>query len=509
MKTMGRWRARGAVLGLASVLGAAAFLAPAAHADAQSDATDAINDLASKIESGDADRGYNDTGLGEKTGDVEQYAGGYRENFSGGTIYWSEANGAKVVYGDINAKYTELGGADADNKLGLPVTSEEDGPFKPTSRELKLVGEDNTPADVAPRIYWTPEKGAYLVRGPFAAAVDKAGDALGAPVGDIQVNGDTITQEFANGPLSYNVNTGEWTSPNADLQGKLAGGLLAGLTLPKLANLGLPGLPGLDLSRINLNLPSFTAPDLHAPNVSAPDVNLGKHHISPWWWLLLLIPLALLALWWLLTRGRKGDLDVHGANLTGDVKAGDAHLKGDLKKAGAATAGAAAAGVAATKAAGRGVKGAADDAVDATKRGIKDVDAKVTGKGKAAGAAAAGAAGAAGAAAKGAAGSAGAAATGAAGAAATGAAAAAGKAAGDGVGTYTFQGKTVPVPVGGHLPLADPNEAPAGYNIKGNADSGLYHTPESRSYKATIAEIWFATEAAAKAAGFKHPDGNA
>ena len=31
----------------------------------------------------------------------------------------------------------------------------------------------------------------------------------------------------------------------------------------------------------------------------------------------------------------------------------------------------------------------------------------------------------------------------------------------------------------------------------------LFHTPESPSYDATIAEVWFADEATAEAAGFK------
>jgi hypothetical protein len=44
---------------------------------------------------------------------------------------------------------------------------------------------------------------------------------------------------------------------------------------------------------------------------------------------------------------------------------------------------------------------------------------------------------------------------------------------------------------------------PVGWTIKGNADSGLYHTPASNAYDATIAEVWFADEATAEAAGFK------
>jgi large subunit ribosomal protein L17 len=44
-----------------------------------------------------------------------------------------------------------------------------------------------------------------------------------------------------------------------------------------------------------------------------------------------------------------------------------------------------------------------------------------------------------------------------------------------------------------------PSEA---FTIKGNKDSGKYHTPESQWYDATIAEVWFTTEEAAENAGF-------
>jgi large subunit ribosomal protein L4 len=58
---------------------------------------------------------------------------------------------------------------------------------------------------------------------------------------------------------------------------------------------------------------------------------------------------------------------------------------------------------------------------------------------------------------------------------------------------------------GSHSPLADVHEAPDGYDIKGNAQSMLYHVPGSRYYKATKAEVWFTTEEAAAAAGFAKP----
>jgi large subunit ribosomal protein L17 len=50
-------------------------------------------------------------------------------------------------------------------------------------------------------------------------------------------------------------------------------------------------------------------------------------------------------------------------------------------------------------------------------------------------------------------------------------------------------------------PLED-GAAPEGFDIKGNKDSGKFHTPASQWYDATIAEVWFRTEEAAEAAGF-------
>lgn len=50
-------------------------------------------------------------------------------------------------------------------------------------------------------------------------------------------------------------------------------------------------------------------------------------------------------------------------------------------------------------------------------------------------------------------------------------------------------------------PLED-GSAPEGFEIKGNKDSGKYHTPASQWYEQTVAEVWFRTEEAAEAAGF-------
>lgn len=54
-------------------------------------------------------------------------------------------------------------------------------------------------------------------------------------------------------------------------------------------------------------------------------------------------------------------------------------------------------------------------------------------------------------------------------------------------------------------PLED-GTGPAGWDIKANIGSMLFHTPESPSYDAVRAEVWFESEDAARAAGFAHWD---
>ncbi len=59
-------------------------------------------------------------------------------------------------------------------------------------------------------------------------------------------------------------------------------------------------------------------------------------------------------------------------------------------------------------------------------------------------------------------------------------------------------------PAGSHEPI-DGDAQPEGFPIKGNAQSKLYHRPGTRFYESTVAEIWFATEADAEAAGYSLP----
>ncbi len=62
---------------------------------------------------------------------------------------------------------------------------------------------------------------------------------------------------------------------------------------------------------------------------------------------------------------------------------------------------------------------------------------------------------------------------------------------------------TGPYGAGSAAALPD-GSAPEGFTIKGNADSGLFHTVDSPWYRRTKAEAWFDTEESAIAAGFTH-----
>ena len=57
---------------------------------------------------------------------------------------------------------------------------------------------------------------------------------------------------------------------------------------------------------------------------------------------------------------------------------------------------------------------------------------------------------------------------------------------------------------GSHAALEDGSQ-PEGFDIKGNADSMLYHVPGSSFYDRTVAEVWFARAADAEKAGFQPP----
>ncbi|WP_165943081.1 hypothetical protein [Gordonia zhaorongruii] len=540
-------RLRGLTLGLAVGMGATLLLAPHAQADTKADASKAIEKLSDNIQDGDADRGFNDSGLGKKRGSITANQDGFEQKFRGGTIYWSKESGAHVLYGAINEKYDDLDGTKGD--VGVPKSDEADVKLKTKGRAAEFTGAGD------PKILWTPKNDAWLVRGPFSLASDKLGADLGAPKGEIKADGGAVSQEFEGGTLDYDVNSGEWTSRPASLAKDLDG-----VKVPAdWENAGLPGvnIPGLDAAQ------NSAANATDAPRAGAEASS--DDGISPWWWLLLLLLIPVLLGIWALLKGKKGKKADSGKN--------DQNGKGgsgfDPKKTAAGVAGGAtAAGAAGVAAAKKGGQGAADTAsgaaggAGAAAGGLKD---KVTGHGDQPGGqtgdragngapdetrAAAGESGNQGPGnqgagnqgagfAAGAAGLAGGAAAGA-GAAAMGrqgqdnqgqdqqgqpgaqptdgapqqsgaqqpgaqqpvADTSAGKHSGDGVGQFDRGGQGVPVPIGGHLPLQDPLTAPEGYPIKGDSEAGKFYVPGQQGYDAVKPAVWFASESVASAAGF-------
>jgi uncharacterized protein with LGFP repeats len=180
--------------------------------------------------------------------------------FSGGKIFYSPDHGADVITGQLLEKYESVGGPTSD--LGFPIASEADGGLAPASRIAKFAAPDE------PVIFWTPDFGAVIVRGAMNAAWAKLGGAtgdLGAPTADQTENGDVITQKFANGAITFDRASNEFSTEPPNLANALAG--LA--------------VPGQDAPR--------------APQATGPaGDDGGQPWYQKWWWALALIPVLVL-----------------------------------------------------------------------------------------------------------------------------------------------------------------------------------------------------------------------
>ncbi|CDO10861.1 hypothetical protein C1S82_11225 [Mycolicibacterium cosmeticum] len=212
-RTRLRTAAGRALLGLAGPVLVAAMVLYAAPAFAtpESDADAAI--------SAAWDGAGGDTGpLGAKDGGVYAVGAGFGQNFAGGKIFFTPETGAHIMTGAILDKYQSLGGP-ADSDLGFPTIDE--GPGRaPDSRNSTFSAADN------PVIFWTPDNGARVVRGPINAAWDKLGGSaavLGVPSGDETSRGDVISQQFTGGEVSWNRKTKQFTTTPPELADQLAG----------------------------------------------------------------------------------------------------------------------------------------------------------------------------------------------------------------------------------------------------------------------------------------------
>jgi len=206
-RTMGRL-----TLGVVAAVASAALVVPTAIATPESDAADAIN------QAWDAAGGAG-SAVGSKDGDVYQVGSGYGQKFTDGKIFFEPDAGAHLIYGPILDKYESLGGP-ADSDLGFPNIDVVTGLVGPDSRVSTFNGSDK------PAIFWTPETGAWAVRGAINVAWDALGGsagALGVPIADERYDGDLVSQTFTGGELSWNRVTNTFTTDPAGLADSLTG----------------------------------------------------------------------------------------------------------------------------------------------------------------------------------------------------------------------------------------------------------------------------------------------
>lgn len=199
-------------LGAVVSVAAAALMAPLALASPESDASDAIN------QAWQAAGGSGST-VGSPEGEVYQVGAGYGQKFTNGKIFFTPETGAHLILGAILDKYESLGGA-ADSDLGFPNIDEVPGLVGPDSRVSTFSASDK------PAIFWTPDTGAWAVRGAINAAWDKLGGSagvLGVPIEDERYDGDVVSQKFTGGELSWNRSTNTFTSDPPGLADSLVG----------------------------------------------------------------------------------------------------------------------------------------------------------------------------------------------------------------------------------------------------------------------------------------------
>lgn len=200
------------MLGVAATAAATALVVPTAVASPESDASDAINQAWQAA-------GGADSVVGGQDGAVFEVGGGYGQKFTDGKIFFTPTAGAHLIYGPVLDKYESLGGP-ADSDLGFPNSDVAAGRIGPDSRGITFDASDK------PAIFWTPDTGAWAVRGAINAAWDKLGGsagALGVPIEDETYDGDVVSQKFSKGSVSWNRASNTFTTDPAGLADQLVG----------------------------------------------------------------------------------------------------------------------------------------------------------------------------------------------------------------------------------------------------------------------------------------------
>jgi uncharacterized protein with LGFP repeats len=191
---------------------AVTLLAPAASASPIGDAEAAMMAAWDKA-------GGDTSPLGARKGDVYPVGDGFVLDFDGGKMFFTTATGAKFIFGPILDKYETLGGP-VGSDLGFPTINEVPGLAGPDSRVATFSASDK------PVIFWTPDHGAFVVRGALNTAWDKLGSSggvLGAPIGDETYDGEVSSQKFSGGQISWNRKTKDFSTDPPSLADQLKG----------------------------------------------------------------------------------------------------------------------------------------------------------------------------------------------------------------------------------------------------------------------------------------------
>lgn len=119
------------------------------------------------------------------------------------------AAGMVMVQGEILSKYRSVGGP--DGPLGLPIGDEQ-----PAANGGRCTIFQNG------AIYWSPQTGAHIVRGPIRQVWEHENDGAGGPLGYPTTDEQTIPggwrSEFQHGVITYTGGQAqvEITAPAAD-----------------------------------------------------------------------------------------------------------------------------------------------------------------------------------------------------------------------------------------------------------------------------------------------------
>lgn len=261
---------RGASLALGGMFVVASTMlagAPIAGAAPSTEAVNAINDHYTEF-------GGESSPLGAPTGEAVDVPGGVEKDYANGAIFWSKESGPQAMYGEIFKKYQALGGPGGE--LGFP-TNDEGDTGDGVGRFNDFTEKDGTVAS----IYWTPNVGAWLVKGKVLEAWRAAGgikSPFGYPTADTTDNDGTLTSTFV-GPEGTQI---QWSK---------AAGLV---TIPAALAAKIPGFGASTPTAEGTT--SVTKPSLSAPEAPAVEKKSSK-----WWWWIPII-LALLGLLALLPR---------------------------------------------------------------------------------------------------------------------------------------------------------------------------------------------------------------